>query len=257
MNRAALKARDERVVAQVPDEHPAQTAVGRIDADVAGEQGGLEGVAARRAGWVERVGLGAELADQKHLAGERPVHSRQPRPHQRDLLPHRRAGGVVPARVVGLRDGVHSPVQGARARRRVAAPHVDRHHARVVVGVKPARQRLHVAHLPAVAPVARHLVDEVPRHDRGMRRRVERGGLRLALGRAKQRRGARVPVPRAFDRSDALPHHDPGGVETFQQARVERVLGANGVGADRPQLAHEPVLVGGGERVAVAERVLL
>ena len=49
----------------------------------------------------------------------------------------------------------------------------------------------------------------------------------------------------------------PGGVEAFEQRRVQRVLGAHDVGADLLQLGHDPVLVGGRERVAVALRVLL
>ena len=61
----------------------------------------------------------------------------------------------------------------------------------------------------------------------------------------------------AFDRADALPHDDAGGVEAFEQRGVERVLRAHGVGADRLQLGDERVLIAGRERVAVAVRVLL
>ena len=64
-------------------------------------------------------------------------------------------------------------------------------------------------------------------------------------------------LPGAFDRPDPLPDEDPGRVEPFEQRRVERVLGARGVGADRLQLGDDRVLVGGGQRVAVAGRVLL
>ena len=77
-----------------------------------------------------------------------------------------------------------------------------------------------------------------------------------SASRSSVRRG-RVPVARAFDRADALPHEDAGGVEAFEQRRVERVLRAHGVGADRLQLGDERVLVAGRERVAVAVRVLL
>ena len=86
MDRAAQEGGDQRVVAQVPDEHSAELLIGRVDRDVSRQQRGLVGIAAGGAGGVERVRLGAELADHEHLAGERPAHRRQARVHHRDLL---------------------------------------------------------------------------------------------------------------------------------------------------------------------------
>ncbi len=59
------------------------------------------------------------------------------------------------------------------------------------------------------------------------------------------------------DRPDPLPDEDPGGVEALEQRRAERVLGARGVRVQRAQARDDAVHVGGPQRVAVPERVLL
>ncbi len=64
----------------------------------------------------------------------------------------------------------------------------------------------------------------------------EHRGANLLLGFGEQPRRVRVPVAGPFDRADSLPHEDAGGVEPFEQPGVERMLGASGVCADRPEL---------------------
>ena len=179
------------------------------------------------------------------------------RAHSRGELGRAVVRVFVPAGVVGLGDRVDFRVDRARTRRRVPAPDVDRDHPAGVVGVQPARRVAHVAHLGGVAAIAGDLVDEVPREDRRVERGGSRGRAHLLLGFRIEPGGVRVPHAGAFDRADALPHENPGGVEPFEQRRVERMLRADGVGADRLQVGDDAVLVGGAQRVAVAGHVLL
>ena len=68
---------------------------------------------------------------------------------------------------------------------------------------------------------------------------------------------ARGPGAGGVGRPDALPDHDPGGVEALEQALVERVLAARRVGVDRLELRDDAVLVDRAQAVAAAEDVLV
>ena len=68
---------------------------------------------------------------------------------------------------------------------------------------------------------------------------------------------ARGPGAGRVGRPDALPDHDPGGVEALEQPGVDRVLGARRVGVDRLEVADDAVLVDRAQRVAAPEDVLV
>ncbi len=165
---------------------------------------------------------------------------------------------VIPARVVGLGDGVHFAVQRARLLGRMVAPHVDRHQARRVV--------LRAASWPSCAR----------RRPRGCRGRCprprRRGSRRRSTGAARRRArpsapGCSAPASSAgvceyhlpAPSTGPTPCHTriPAASRRSSSAGVQRVLGARGVRADRLQLANDLALVVGRQRVAAPERVLL
>ena len=167
------------------------------------------------------------------------VRRRRTSPSSRSRRPRRRSSRASPACSGGW-----------------SAPHVDRDQAgRGRWRAASAVESLHVA-----APPRRRGRCRRPRR-RGSRRRST-GAARSASTAVRaccsasreQVAACRVPVARAFDRADALPDEDPRRVQPFEQCRVERVLRAHRVGADRLQLGDDPVLVARRERVAVAGR---
>ncbi len=185
------------------------------------------------------------------------MHRGQPRAHHRALLGEAVARMVIPTGVIGLRDRIHAAVERTGVHGRMISPHVHGHQAVRVAGMQPAGERLHVVHLSAVATVPGDLIDEVPHHDRRMQLGRKRRGTCLLFGFREQLRGARVPVSRPFDRAYALPHQESGRIQAFEQGGIQRVLGAHGICADRPQLADEGVLVSRCQRVSVPACVLL
>ena len=166
---------------------------------------------------------------------------------------------VIPAGVVGLGDRVHVGIQ--RARLRAAGGRPTRRPPPCASWSRACSQRgqrLHVAHLGAVAPVARDLVDEVPGDDRRVQLGSAITAVRACASASASSRGVleyQLPAPS----TGPTPCHTRIPAASSRSSRP----GSSGCWA-RAALApiafsslHDLALVVGRQRVAVAHRVLL
>src|SRR4051812_10264298 len=101
------------------------------------------------------------------------------------------------------------------------------------------------------------LVAEVPRKYRRVRLELLERLVHARQTFALQRLRLLEPVARRVPRTDLLPHEDAGGVEPLEQRRVERVLGARRVRADRTQPADDAIHVRRRQAVTVPASVLV
>src|SRR4051794_17647702 len=170
----------------------------------------------------------------------------------------RLAGTLVPALVHRHADHVEVAVQERpRGERQRAPPDVDRRGPSRVEIMEQPRGAVDELRLAAGMAVAGDLVAEAPREDRRMDGRLTLARAHpldraLALG-----GGVGRPVSGRVHRTHLLPDEDARRVEALEEPRIDRVLLARRIGADRLEALDDRVHVAGEEGVAAARRVLV